>query len=539
MRKGFISILLIAFALLATAQVRGGVSEREVFKAIRQGDFQTVKAFLSSGKDIDANYSPENMTLLNYAIRKGETGIVQKLLDEGANPDKDSQGKTPLMYSIQERDTDIARMLISSGAHVDLRARKGNTALMFAARTGKTDFVELLIENGARARLENDNGFTALDLANAANYPGVATYLVKIIEMRNYYKDAPHYTDGPYIEWIDDHQVKMFYMQFDTLRHYPVLKEKFYNIHQDTTTINSFMYPGKSYTVVRDISPDPAVYSNVDKILAIGDIHGHYASLVNYLRNNGVIDDSLNWVWGSGHVVMLGDVFDRGNQVTETLWFLYQLDLSARRSGGRVHLLLGNHEVMAMTNDTRYLNRKYEMFSNYFMKDYALFFDENSLLGRWLRARNTIIKINDLIFSHAGISPVVLERHLSLARINQVLRQYLVVDPVVPKTISELTALILNAYGPLWYRGYIYEGADMEMITQQQVEKILNYYHASRLVIAHSEVKSVRTIYNGKVIAIDIPIRMKNAVPEALLVDNGRFYRLQSNGSLVHLDDRN
>ncbi|MFP4470154.1 MAG: ankyrin repeat domain-containing protein [Bacteroidales bacterium] len=534
MKKGLIFIWMIFAVFFTAAQGHEKVSEQELYKAVKNGDYQTVEKFVEQGNPINGIYGRKDMTLINYSIRYGQADILERLLKDGADPDKPSGGKTPLMYAVQHREPEMAGLLLRMGANPDGRARKGYTPLMFAAKTNKLEFVKLFIEHGAQAQLENDNEFTALDLANLANYPEVATYLVKVIEMRNYYKGSPGYEDGPHVEWLSNKKVRMFYMRYDTVKDFPVLTEDFFAVNDDTATITSFA-TGREYTLVRNIKADPSNYEDVSKILAIGDIHGHYQSLVNYLRVNNVIDDSLNWIWGNGHVVMLGDVFDRGNEVTESLWFIYQLDLKARRQGGRVHMLLGNHEVMVMVNDTRYINRKYELFSNYFMKDYSQFFDRNSALGQWLRTRNTIIRINDNLFSHAGISPALYNRRLSIPKINFLLQEYLAHDPLAPNRYPELTDLILNAYGPLWYRGYLFDDQEGYKIRKHEVEKILSFYDASKIIIAHSEVKTVSTMFDGYVIAIDVPIRMRKSVPEGLYIDQSGFYRLQHDGSMVSL----
>lgn len=536
----FILLLLANFVLIVNAD--GKITVKDVFKAIKDGNIELVEQFLRNGNDINANYGRESMTLLNYAIRNGSTNIVKRLLELGADPDHPNKGKTPLMYSIRHRELEMARLLIKFGANLDKRAKKDYTALMYAAKSGKLEFVKLLVENGASTMLKNSNELTALDLSNMANYPAIATYLVKIIELRNYYKNSPHYADGPHIEWINDSLVRMFYMRFDTVKKFPVLREDYFPVFNDTATITSFAEFGKKYTLLRDIQPEPSIYEDVDKILALGDIHGHYTSLVNYLKAMEVIDDSLHWIWGDGHLILLGDVFDRGNEVTESLWLIYQLGLQAKKSGGRVHMLLGNHEVMVMVNDTRYLNRKYALFSNYFQRDYARFYDKNSELGRWLRTRNTVIRINDYIFSHAGISPKVFKRRLSIPTINQLLQDYLANDPDIPNKSPGLTSLILNAYGPLWYRGYVSFGAygvQNGNITQKEVDRILKYYDASRMVIAHNEVRKIISKFDGKVITIDIPIRTKDYIPEALFINRGNFYRLKYDGTAVQIAGNN
>lgn len=524
-------IIVILFSGIFAGQVFSQISDKEVLNAIKYNQNQTLIDFLEQGADTDRQYDKGRYTLLIYAIKQDNTGAVKILLEHGANPDLPSKLKTPLAYAVLNNQPAAIHLLIVNGARLDTAVKNGKTALMFASKAGRMDCVKMLIENGADAQLKSDSGLTALDYANMANYPEVAAYLVKILEMRNYYSGLPDYTDGPHMEWVNDTLLRMFYMIYDMQKGYPLKKEKYIHALSDTLKINGFAYDTAEYAITRKINHDPTVYKNVDKVLAIGDIHGHYNALVKYLLNNHVIDANHNWIWGTGHVVFLGDVFDRGNEVTESLWFIYQLDQKARKQGGRVHMLLGNHEVMVMLNDTRYLNRKYEVFSNYFMRDPADYYGMHTILGNWLRTRNAIIKINDCIFSHAGISPTVLKRRIDLENINEIIREYLSVNPETPMNDAGLTNLLLNAKGPLWYRGYILNDfGGNKSITEKQVTSILNYYQVSKIIIAHTEVKRMISLFGGKVIAIDVPIRTDEVVPEALLIEEGKFYRLTALG---------
>jgi len=527
-------ILTFLFLTIQFADAMSDIPEKDVLKSISSGQTDALILFLDAGGEIDALYDDGKTTLLNYAVREQNMKAVQLLIDRGADVNLSSKGKTPLINAVIKNDMRILHYLLNSGADMDATVNKGNTALILASKTGRLDCVRMLVEHGADVEYNNTKGLTALDYANMANYPEVAEYLVRIIEMRNYYTDLPNYTDGPHIDWVDDTTVRMFYMFYDTTINYPVKKEDFFNVNSEKVSLKGFVGDSNNYIVQKQFDSDPSLYQDVSKVLAIGDIHGHYCALAEYLKINEIVDEELNWTWGDGHVVFLGDVFDRGNEVTESLWFIYNLDMQAREQGGRVHMLLGNHEVMVMSNDTRYLNRKYELFSNYFSRDYADFFSMNSVLGHWLRTRNTIVKINDNIFSHAGISPAIHNRKLSIHTINNVLREYLAGDPRRPLPNADLAELILNEEGPLWFRGYVLDGFNStESVTDKQVTSMLNYYEADRMIIAHTEVKKMSSLFNGKIIAIDLPIRTEFAIPEALMIMNGEFFRLTSSNEKI------
>ena len=135
----------------------------------------------------------------------------------------------------------------------------------------------------------------------------------------------------------------------------------------------------------------------------MADTHGEYEILVAMLQKHGVVDQQLGWNFGRGDLVVLGDVFDRGPNHTEILWLLYQLEAEARRAGGGVHLVLGNHETMVLLGDLRYLNPKYVQTTALLgVGSYSELFDATSVLGQWLRTLPTVLKINDLLFLHAG-----------------------------------------------------------------------------------------------------------------------------------------
>lgn len=527
---GFLFLTLL-LAMASLAQHRD-FSDRDMLKSIKQGSTEMLALYLADGGNANAILDNQKNTLLNYSIKYKNLSAVKLLLDKDADVDLVSEGKTPLMFALSNNDDRMMNLLIRAGADLNATGKNDNTALTLAVRKRNLKNVRMLVEHGADAMFKNAKGMSALDYANVTNNVPMAEYLVYVIGMQHYYKELPAYFDGPHMQWIDDNLLRVFYMKYDTATHQFLMDEKILEVNTDTIEVQGFAGDTLSYTITRRFETEPTHYKNVDKILAFGDVHGHYKALINFMKHHGIIDDKLQWNWGDGHIVLLGDVFDRGNEVTETLWFIYRLDQQARRQGGKVHMLLGNHEVMVMLNDTRYLNRKYEVFSNYFMRDYATFYDTLSVLGRWLHSRNTVITINDLLFAHAGISPEVLKMGMPLAKINTVLLEYLNNDPNEPSKDAALMNLLLNSQGPLWYRGYMMEGVSGDLISQNDVERVLDYYHVDKMIIAHTEVRQLTSMYDGKVIAIDIPIRTSEIIPEALLIEDGKFYRWSTDGKL-------
>ena len=99
-----------------------------------------------------------------------------------------------------------------------------------------------------------------------------------------------------------------------------------------------------------------AVFSQVGKVIAFGDLHGDYEQYEMLLVENGLVDEELKWIAGDVHFVQLGDVTDRGPDSLKIIRHLMKLEKQARKAGGRVHVLIGNHEAMNVQADLRYVH---------------------------------------------------------------------------------------------------------------------------------------------------------------------------------------
>ena len=106
-------------------------------------------------------------------------------------------------------------------------------------------------------------------------------------------------------------------------------------------------------------------WQGVERIVAIGDIHGDYDNYIAVLKNAGVINRRGRWAAGKTHVVQVGDIPDRGPDTLKIIEHLQKLEKQALKAGGRLHLLIGNHEHMNITGDLRYVHPgEYEAFEN-------------------------------------------------------------------------------------------------------------------------------------------------------------------------------
>lgn len=103
---------------------------------------------------------------------------------------------------------------------------------------------------------------------------------------------------------------------------------------------------------------EPSATKMPIKLFLISDVEGEFEGFRNLLISNNVMDENYNWTFGKGHMVICGDLFDRGNEVPECLWLIYKLEQGAKTKGGYVHTLLGNHDIMNLSGDLRYVQPK-------------------------------------------------------------------------------------------------------------------------------------------------------------------------------------
>lgn len=81
------------------------------------------------------------------------------------------------------------------------------------------------------------------------------------------------------------------------------------------------------------------------EIIAIGDVHGDYSALLSIFQRVGIINNNRDWNGGNVTVIQTGDQQDKGSRESDVYNLLFKLQDQAPRSGGRVYILYGNHEV--------------------------------------------------------------------------------------------------------------------------------------------------------------------------------------------------
>src|SRR6185295_9283077 len=185
-----------------------------------------------------------------------------------------------------------------------------------------------------------------------------------------------------------------------------------------------------------------------------------------------------------------------------------------------------NHEMMALTGDARYLNPKYvESAQALGVPTYSALFPPDSVLGQWLRSRPAVLKLNDLLCLHGGISRALVDQKLSLADINGTVRHAL--SGAVTPDEFDRAQFLTTTLGPLWYRGYFAEQKDFSGATMTDVDLTLAQFGVSRILVGHTIVPTITPLFDGKVIAVQVyPKRDADSVRfESLLIRGGKLFR--------------
>ncbi|HWI82962.1 ankyrin repeat domain-containing protein [Ramlibacter sp.] len=206
-------ILYLVAAIACSVATAG--SYEDFFSAIKQDDAGTVQSLLQRGFDPNT-LDPRGLNGLYLALRepapkvvqtliawpktnveirtaqdesplmmaslKGQTDVVQKLIDRGADVNK--TGWTALHYAATGGHLAIMALLLEHHAYIDAESPNGTTPLMMAAHYGSTEAVKLLLNEGADATLKNQQGLTAIDFAHRANRGDAADLIAQAIRQK-------------------------------------------------------------------------------------------------------------------------------------------------------------------------------------------------------------------------------------------------------------------------------------------------------------------------------------------------------------------
>lgn len=238
------------------------------------------------------------------------------------------------------------------------------------------------------------------------------------------------------------------------------------------------------------------IYNNhYNNIVIIGDIHGDLKRLKNILLNENIITNNLEWIKENIIVIQLGDQIDSANrnkiineweviQDIEVLNFTNLLSKLAKTKNSQFISIIGNHELMNFLGDFSYVS------NNSLYSERINNFKKKGIYNNILADRPIIVKINDLIFCHAGIT----KNHLNICDkynknifdINKIWHD-LLTNNIDKKDIEIVNKLILDNEGILWTR---------KMQSKEDLNYILNKLNCSYMFIGHNTVNNI-TLHNN------------------------------------------
>jgi len=292
------------------------------------------------------------------------------------------------------------------------------------------------------------------------------------------------------------------------------------------------------------------------RVVAVGDLHGDFSAWRDIARGAGLIDRGGHWAGGNTILVQMGDILDRAPDSLKIVRNLQQLQREAPRKGGRVVVVLGNHEAMNLLGDNRYTtpgeyaafvdgqstgrrNRVYEanrakleaaykvqnpaitpeQVRAQWVAEHPLGWVEHTLawgpsgeLGKWATGNPAIVKIDETLFAHGGISA-------DYARTSSIEAVNARVATAMAGADDSPASILSDPLGPLWYRGLAIADPDAQsrraagkspaaaLTVDEELTTVLAAYGARRMVIGHTpNLKGIQITGNGRLARIDTGI---------------------------------
>lgn len=246
------------------------------------------------------------------------------------------------------------------------------------------------------------------------------------------------------------------------------------------------------------------IFTSVSRIIALGDIHADYEALIFALKKAKIINDKLKWVAGDTVFIQIGDIVDgrsragnwKGDNDLKVIDFLTELQKQAIKKGGKVILLMGNHELMNYNGNFSYSGnngiktlggekKRLEYFKNQF---------RNLMKQSYLA-----VKFGDWVFSHAGI-PSIISNTFTIPDLNTLFYEYL--DGKLTKPIEKkFMDIISSDIGILTNRKF-----GNEKVQCKKVIDTLTNLKANHMVVGHTVQDNINSVCNHKIWRIDTGI---------------------------------
>lgn len=162
----------------------------------------------------------------------------------------------------------------------------------------------------------------------------------------------------------------------------------------------------------------PVMMTCARRVVAVGDLHGDYNQTLSVLRLAGLLNLHNKWVGGDTYLIQTGDILDVGPDDLRIVRFLMDLGTQARKVGGDVHQLIGNHELRNLHGDFSKVDPG-SLQQDGGVAGRAHLLSNRTKLGMYLRTRKAIFHYGPFLFMHGGFSTATASLLTSLDRVDE------------------------------------------------------------------------------------------------------------------------
>ncbi|XP_057499608.1 shewanella-like protein phosphatase 2 [Actinidia eriantha] len=350
-----------------------------------------------------------------------------------------------------------------------------------------------------------------------------------------------------------------------TCKNLPQIFSSFVDTFVDFSVSGFFLPPNPN----PNPNPSPTTYPSPDRLVAVGDLHGDLDKSKQALRVAGLIDASDHWIGGAATLVQVGDVLDRGGEELKILYFLEKLRREAAAAGGTVVTMNGNHEIMNVDGDFRFVTKsaldEFRVWADWYcvgnaMKSLcdglpkprdlfhglpsvfpkfereisdgirariAALRPEGPISSRFLSKNLTVVVVGESVFVHGGLLP----SHVvyGLDRINEEVRDWI---SGLKQRVS--SGLIRGRDSVVWLRRFSHELA--ENCDCSALEHVLaTIPGAKRMIMGHTIQESgINGVCENRAIRIDVGMSegCGNGLPEVLEIRRNSELRVLTSNPL-------
>ena len=268
------------------------------------------------------------------------------------------------------------------------------------------------------------------------------------------------------------------------------------------------------------------IFKMPDKMVVIGDLHADYEAFIFTLQKAGMVNKKLDWTGRKTWLVIMGDLVDGKTRIgswnkdsdIKIVDLIEKLMVTSEKKGGKVLVLLGNHEFMNMRGNFSYSGDGGIKEMGGEMGRYKYF---DTKFRHFSKKCYLILKIGDWIFCHAGVQPEIAVQY-KIPALNKLLLKYLS-KKMTPKEEDKFYDIISGEYGILTNREF-----GNERVTCKRLNLTLNTYNAKTMVVGHTVQTMINGLCKNRLWRVDVGISRafgedyKKRVGFLLIYDSGK-----------------